>query len=223
MEMQLQLDQDNTRNAILIAQANLQKKRRKKQNDKEAAAKKIKKKRSIWIRKWLRRRPNLGQYTRLVQELKKEDEKGYYNFLRMDYNMFKEILQRIEGRISKTTTNFRKPLSPALKLAITLRYIAAGDSYHSLMYGFRMAHNTISKLIPEVCEAIIAEFSEELVPVPTTPEEWNKIFDDFSSRWNFHHCLGALMANTSPSGAQSKEDHCTTTTRGSTPSSSWLW
>ena len=38
MEMQLQLDQDNTRNAILIAQANLQKKRRKKQNDKEASA-----------------------------------------------------------------------------------------------------------------------------------------------------------------------------------------
>ena len=192
MEMQLQLDQDNTRNAILIAQANLQKKRRKKQNDKEAAAKKIKKKRSIWIRKWLRRRPNLGQYTRLVQELKKEDEKGYYNFLRMDYNMFKEILQRIEGRITKTTTNFRKPLSPALKLAITLRYIAAGDSYHSLMYGFRVAHNTISKLIQEVCEAIISEFSEELVPVPSTPEEWNKISDDFSSRWNFHHCLGAL-------------------------------
>ena len=52
------------------------------------------------------------------------------------------------------------------------------------MYGFRVAHNTISKLIPEVCEAIIAEFSEELVPVPTTPEEWNKISDDFSSRWN---------------------------------------
>ena len=118
MEMQLQLDQDNTRNAILIAQANLQKKRRKKQNDKEAAAKKIKKKISIWIRKWLRRRTHFGQYTRLVQELKKEDEKGYYNFLRMDYNMFKEILQRIEGRITKTTTNLRKPLSPALKLAI---------------------------------------------------------------------------------------------------------
>ena len=37
-------------------------------------------------------------------------------------------MENIEGRITKTTTNFRKPLSPALKLAITLRYIAAGDS-----------------------------------------------------------------------------------------------
>ena len=37
-------------------------------------------------------------------------------------------MEKIEGRITKTTTHFRKPLSPALKLAITLRYIAAGDS-----------------------------------------------------------------------------------------------
>ena len=37
-------------------------------------------------------------------------------------------MEKIEERITKTTTNFRKPLSPALKLVITLRYIAAGDS-----------------------------------------------------------------------------------------------
>ena len=37
-------------------------------------------------------------------------------------------MEKIQGRIMKTTTNFRKPLSPALKLAITLRYIDAGDS-----------------------------------------------------------------------------------------------
>ena len=37
-------------------------------------------------------------------------------------------METIEGRITKTKTNFRKPLSPALKLAITIRYIAAGDS-----------------------------------------------------------------------------------------------
>ena len=84
----------------------------------------------------------------------------------MDYNTFSEILHRIEGRITKAANNFRKPLSAGIKLAITLRYLASGDNYHSLMYGFRVAHNTISKVIIQVCEAIIAEYAEEMVPLP---------------------------------------------------------
>lgn len=127
-----------------------------------------------------------------MKELHKEDVKGFTNFLRVDYDIYQEILQRIEGRIKKQDTNYRKALSPGLKLAITLRYLAAGDNYHSLMYGFRVAHNTISKLIPEVCEAIIAEFAPEYVKCPMTTEEWKDISKNFSDRWNFHHCLGAL-------------------------------
>ena len=73
-----------------------------------------------------------------------------------------------------------------------MRYLATGDSYHSLMYGFRVAHNTISKVIIQVCEAIIAEYAEEMVPCPTTAEQWKEISKVFSNRWNFHHCLGAL-------------------------------
>ncbi|XP_041349310.1 putative nuclease HARBI1 [Gigantopelta aegis] len=110
----------------------------------------------------------------------------------MDYELYQEILQCIEGRITRQDTSYRKSLSPGLKLAITLRYLSAGDSYHSLMYGFRVAHNTISKLIREVCEAIIAEFAEELIPCPTTTDEWKDIAKHFSDKWQFLHCLGAL-------------------------------
>jgi len=187
--MQSQLTQQIIQNAILLEQMKM--KQRKKKEDEEAQKKK-RKKRSIWVRKWLKRRPELGQYRKLLNELKKEDKKGFRNFMRMDYETFREILHRIEPRIKKSGCNYRHPLSPGLKLAITLRYLASGDNYHSLMYGFRVAHNTISILIREVCEAIVAEFAAEMIPCPTTTEEWREISKKFSDRWNFHHCLGAL-------------------------------
>ena len=46
------------------------------------------------------------------------------------------------------------PLSPGLKLAITLIYLATGDSNKSLAYGFRVATNTVVSVVREVCEVI---------------------------------------------------------------------
>ncbi len=148
--------------------------------------------RTVWVRPWLERRVELGQYTRLLEELRVEDVRAFKNFLRMDPDMFHELLDRMVPRLTKKETFCRKPLSPGLKLAITLRYLASGDSYHSLMYGFRVPHNTISILIREVCEAIIEEYADEVIQCPTTDQEWRRISDQFSRRWQFHHCLGAL-------------------------------
>ena len=198
MLLQLQMTEVMTQNAVLLAKIqNKQRKRRQakqkaEEKTREAEEKRRKKRRSVWVRKWLQRRPKLGQYTKLMKELKKEDTKGFRNFLRLDYETFHEILQRIEGRITKTPNNYRTPLSAGIKLAITMRYLATGDSYHSLVYGFRVAHNSISKVIIQVCEVIIAEYAEEMVPCPTTAEQWKEISNVFSNRWNFQHCLGAL-------------------------------
>ena len=80
----------------------------------------------------------------------------------------------------------------ALKLAVTLRYLATGNSYISLQYGFRVAFNTISKFIPEVCQAIIDEYFRQVVYCPNTPEGWKEVAEGFASRWNLPHCIGAL-------------------------------
>jgi hypothetical protein len=42
----------------------------------------------------------------------------------------------------------------SLKLEITLRYLATGDSFSSLAYLFRVPKCTISKFIPVACAAI---------------------------------------------------------------------
>lgn len=99
-----------------------------------------------------------------MNELKMEDVKGFCNFLWVEL-----VASKIESPSRRQI--WRKPLSPGLKLVITLRYLGSGDNYHSLMYGFRLAHNTISLLIRDVCEAIIAKFAEEVMPCPMTPAE----------------------------------------------------
>ena len=145
-----------------------------------------------WVRPWLLRRPQLGHYNRLMQELRDEDVAGFQNYVRMPPALFLEIAERIHGRIAKRDTNYRKALSPGLKLAITLRYLASGASYKTLQYSFRVAHNTIASLIPEVCEAIIAEFGEEVLSCPTTPDGWREVAEQFNRKWQFPHAIGAL-------------------------------
>ena len=55
-----------------------------------------------------------------------------------------------------------------------------------------MAHNTISKFVPEVCDAIVEEYRDEAFTTPSTPDAWREVAEQFGKRWNFHHACGAL-------------------------------
>ncbi|XP_021339754.1 putative nuclease HARBI1 [Mizuhopecten yessoensis] len=110
----------------------------------------------------------------------------------MPPDMFDEIVQRLTPRLTKQTTNFRVPLDPGMKVAITLRHLASGAKYHDMQYAWRVPHNTISKVVREVCEAIIEEYLEEQMSPPTTEEGWRQLLDDWYQRWNFPHVVGAV-------------------------------
>ena len=60
------------------------------------------------------------------------------------------------------------------------------------MFGFRVAHNTISVIVRQTCEAIVAEYGEEVMQCPRNSDAWKQVAAEFSSRWNFHHTLGAI-------------------------------
>lgn len=130
------------------------------------------------------------------------------NFLRVDPALFQEIVDRLTPRLKKKDTWYRKALPVGLKVAITVRHLATGDSYHSLMYSFRVPHNTISNLVVCVCEAIIAEYAEDVINTPTDETEWRNIAQEFGNMWQFHHVLGALdgkhVAIKCPPGGGSK-------------------
>ena len=102
------------------------------------------------------------------------------------------IKTRLEPHLARQATNYRAPISVGEKLALTIRYLATGESYTSLSCQFRVGRSTISKFIPEVCRAIQDEFTREYLKCPTTPDEWKELEREFRIRWNVPHALGAL-------------------------------
>ena len=101
-------------------------------------------------------------------------------------------MTRLEPRLARQATNYRAPISVGEKLALTIRYLATGESYTSLSCQFRVGRSTNSKFLPEVCRAIQDEFTREYLRCPTTPDEWKELEREFRIRWNVPHALGAL-------------------------------
>lgn len=85
----------------------------------------------------------------------KEPSSEFHNFCRMSHEDFQYILQNIGPHIAKQDTKWRKAIPAQERLAITLRFLASGDSFQSLHYLFKVSPQIISEIIPEVCAAII--------------------------------------------------------------------
>ncbi|KAL8567704.1 hypothetical protein ACOMHN_009012 [Nucella lapillus] len=129
-----------------------------------APAGRRRRRRRWWVRPWIGRRPEYGQYNVLMWELEHEDVQSFKNFLRFDPEQFQNILARVGPALTKRRTNYREPLEPGLKLALVLPHFASGDNYKSLMYGFRVSKSSNVKMVPDVAEAIIEEYGDELCP-----------------------------------------------------------
>ncbi|KAL4101084.1 hypothetical protein QTP88_021104 [Uroleucon formosanum] len=83
---------------------------------------------------------------------------SFKNFLRMSSHDFENQTNLLVQQLKKNN-NWRCPISVTERLSLTLRFLATGDSYHSLMYQFRISTQSISLIVPEVCEAIINALS----------------------------------------------------------------
>lgn len=105
-----------------------------------------------WIRSFLARRNSEGAFNSLMRDLCLQS--GYENFVRMTASDFEVLLNLVGPDIIKSR-KCREAISPGEMLATTLRFLATGDSYSSLMYLHRISKSAISKFIPDVCKAIV--------------------------------------------------------------------
>jgi len=122
------------------------------------------KKRRVWVRPSLDRNKYNGN--RMLADYIQDDLIGFgpgegirstfQNFLRMTCTDFEEILKMIGPKIKRQNTNFRVPISINERLAVTLRFLASGDSFMDLSYLFKISQPSISFIVPEVCEALIS-------------------------------------------------------------------
>ena len=98
-------------------------------------------------RKWIRRRKERGYFTNIIQELIVEDRHGFREMFRMDVGDFEFILSKISDLISpKERLGGTRPIESDERLALTLRYLATGESFQSL--SFQLKQNVSEKNIP---------------------------------------------------------------------------
>ena len=148
--------------------------------------------RRTWVWPYLQRRMEHGHYDNLMRELADECPEIFKNYTRMSKTLFNEIVEAITPKIERKTTWWRQPIPPGLRVAITLRYLATGDSYKTLGYAFRVASNTISLIVPDTCRAIISVYGDTELKLPQSPEEWKEVAHCYEERWNLPHCIGAM-------------------------------
>nr|CAI5834981.1 unnamed protein product [Callosobruchus analis]CAI5861373.1 unnamed protein product [Callosobruchus analis] len=128
----------------------------------------------------------------LNNELRVEDPWSYTNFLRLNHSQFESLLSAVSNQIQKQDTVMRECISARSKLEVTLRFLSTGESFRSLMYATRIHETTISRFVPEVCQAIANALKIKYLKFPKTVTDWQQIADDYWNLWQFPHCLGAL-------------------------------
>ncbi|GAB1869443.1 Nuclease HARBI1 [Camponotus japonicus] len=83
------------------------------------------------------------------------------------------------------------PLDPELKLALTLSYLAHGDSRVSKHWEFRIGRSTVHKVINDTCCALVKTLQPKYLS-PPTEEEWTRIVKNFFEIWQFPNCFGCI-------------------------------
>ena len=70
------------------------------------------------------------------------------------------LLDLVRPHIQKEDTKFQKAISAAERLAITLRFLATGDSQKTLSFSFRVGKARVSKIVAETSDAIYSVLKE---------------------------------------------------------------
>jgi len=108
--------------------------------------------RKRWKANFLERR---NQNLNPLGEVRMDSCALFRNFTRMTASNFELLLQLIGPSIKKQDIKMRGAIPISTHLAVTLRFLAPGDSYLILMYIFHISVTAISTIIPEVCQAVI--------------------------------------------------------------------
>ena len=118
-----------------------------------------KRNRQVYMRNWISRREERGVFHQLVKELEVGDAVAYKDFFRMTKNQFALLVEKVSPLIQKkdqpqAVSPVRATIQPDERLAVTLRFLATGETFHSLEYSFRISRQTISSIVSETSRAL---------------------------------------------------------------------
>lgn len=98
----------------------------------------------------------------IFTELLHEPSGEFENFCRMSSTDFEYLLTKVSPIISKQDTQLRDAIPAKVRLALTLRFLATGDSYRSLHFLFKVSSQIIARIVPEVCSALNEVLKDEI-------------------------------------------------------------
>ena len=90
----------------------------------ESMEQKRKRKKTVWIKDWHKKRQALSHYNLLIPY-----PANYKNFLRMDITTFIDLFGMVMPFIRKEDTSLRDAISASERLSSTLRLLALGLSF----------------------------------------------------------------------------------------------
>ncbi|XP_032688981.1 protein ALP1-like [Odontomachus brunneus] len=146
-------------------------------------------KKKFWIAPIFKNRKKNSFYFASVPKLKLEDLR-FRNYFRMSATQFEELLQIVGTNLQKQNV-VRESISSSERLALTLRYMASGDSMTSMSYQYLVGVTTVSNIIRETCTVIWDSLRPLVLPGQLQEKDWIDIANGFE-KWNFSHCIGAI-------------------------------
>jgi hypothetical protein len=132
-----------------------------------------------------------GEFNILVKELESEDDEWFYKYMRMNCETYKRLVNLVKDEIHKKSTNMRVPISAEERVALTLRFLAHGESMQIIAITYRMGHSTVCGIINETTRAIWKVLSPVYLP-GANMVNFTHIEERFRTLWNFPGCIGAI-------------------------------
>ncbi|KAG0413310.1 hypothetical protein HPB47_009551 [Ixodes persulcatus] len=107
-----------------------------------------------WIRFLLRSRETFGEFHHLVRDMRLDNGSDFFQYFRMTRQRFDQLLALVGPQLQREATPWRKPISPAERLSLTIRYLAHGSSQRICASCYRIGRSTTSLIIGETCRAL---------------------------------------------------------------------
>uniref|UniRef100_UPI0037E82BD5 uncharacterized protein isoform X2 n=1 Tax=Semicossyphus pulcher TaxID=241346 RepID=UPI0037E82BD5 len=146
--------------------------------------------RIMWVHPINKRRQELGAFHHLVAELFLGRD-CHLKYFRMSPEKMYHLLSLIGPDLTPQTTNFRESIQPKQRLAVSLRFLATGETFANLAFQYRLGKSTVASSVHITCRAIERRMMETQFPRPTE-QMWRDIAFTFWTKWNFPNCLGAI-------------------------------
>ncbi|XP_065583929.1 uncharacterized protein LOC136042942 isoform X2 [Artemia franciscana] len=132
-----------------------------------------------------------GMYEALTKEMEASDDELFFQTYRMSKEQMDFIASCVSSLIEKNDTVMRPAIVAKCRLAMTLRFLASGDSMFSFPIAFRVSRAALSGIIMETCQALWTVL-QPLYMKPPTEEDLKLVSREFNDLWQFPNCIGAV-------------------------------